>query len=180
MKKSLVLSLALSLLLLSACGPDTAVNDETSGESETSSKITDAAVTQGTYTVTLEGGETFELGGSIGDVTSLYGEPVNVMEAPNCIREGNDTVYVFDAYSIMTSPSADGGYFLAEFTLLSDGAAFDGGVTIGSTADEVDAAFGTQYEENFGVRTYSLEGASISVVFADDTVSAITISSTVE
>ncbi len=180
MKKSIILSLALSLLLFSACGPAASVNDETTGESETALGVTDTAITADTYTVTLEGGETFVLGGSIGDVVSLYGEPISVMEAPNCIREGNDTVYVFDAYSVMTSPSADGGYFLAEFTLLSDGAAFEGGVTIGSAKEDVDTVFGTQYEESFGVRTYSLDGANVSVVFADDVVSAITMTSTVE
>ncbi len=155
---------------------DTDTDEVTAHESNTETEPS-AVTAAETYSFTLDNGLSFKLGDTYGNVADTLGEPQDILEAPNCIREGNDTVYTFTDYSIMTSPDGDGNFFLAEFTLISDAVAFENGITIGSTSDDVDNAFGTEYIENFGVRTYSFPGANLSVVFDGDAVSAITVSS---
>ena len=179
-KLFLILTIALSLTAAS-CGETVAelpATDATDTVEVSDETVNVPAKVSETYTITLDSGLIFKLGDTYDYASANLGEPVDILEAPNCIREGNDTVYTYNGYSIMTSPDGNGGYFLADFTLLSDAVAFDNGITIGSTAADVDAAYGTDFLDSFGVRTYVLPGASVSIVFNDDTVSAITFSST--
>lgn len=180
MKKLLLIltAIALSAALFSCSDETTPSNETEPTDTEVITPETEQkAAPAETYSFTLDNGLNFKLGDSYDYAAAGLGDPIDVLEAPNCIREGNDTVYTFNGYSIMTSPDGDGGYFLASFTILSDAVAFDNGITIGSTSADVDTAFGTAYMESFGVRTYAFPGATLSVVFDGDTVGAVTLSS---
>ena len=182
MKKLILIALA-SILAFSfcSCTNDNAQNDESDTSSTVTETVEDSekteSVTAKTYTVTLDNGKTFVLGASATELVADLGDPINLMEAPSCIHEGNDMVYTYDAFSIMTSPDGNGDQYLAELSFLSDAVAFDNGVTIGSSVSDVEAAFGNDCTEQFGVRTYELDGATLSIVLDGDTVTGITVSS---
>ncbi len=191
MKKLLTLILALALIVtLSACngaddenGPTQGTSGESVNDSEeitddTTQSDTIADNTVDTYTLTLDNGVTVTIGGPADEFIALAGEPLDYMEAPSCIHEGFDKVYTFDGYSVTTSPSADGEQYIAEISLISDAVALENGLMIGSDSAVVEVAFGTNFEEQFGVRKYILAGAAVSIIFDGDIVTGITISST--
>ncbi len=192
MKKLIILLLSLTLSLTVSCGEVSPVNDDTKDTETTSAEaITTDAATEDTepadtvqvsqssvFTAVLDNGITVIIGGDAEELISALGDPADYMEAPSCIHEGFDKVYTYDGYSITTSPAADKTQYIAELSLLSDAVALEGGLMIGSGVSDVEAVFGTDFEEQFGVRKYTLDGAAASIILDGDTVSGITISST--
>ncbi|MBQ8249900.1 MAG: hypothetical protein IJY93_08530 [Clostridia bacterium] len=182
MKKIITLLLSLSLLTaLTACG-GTSDNSSDTGENagettaNTSSEETDK-ITSTTYEVKLSNGLTVTIGGNAEDFVNAAGEPLEYTEATSCIHEGYDKVYTFDGYSVTTSPDASGNQYVSNLTLLSDVVLFDNGLSIGSGAAELDALFGTEYEEQFGVRTYTLDAVTVAVIVDGDIVTSISVNS---
>ncbi len=198
MKKLIILTL--SLLLLTSCGTSPAgdttdVGNETSGQQSevassqpetttaadtTTADTTSAAKTAVTYDCRLDNGVTVTIGAKAGDVlealTAKLGKELDYMEAPSCVHPGSDKVYTFDGFSVTSSPDADGNEYIAELTFLSDSAAFENGVMIGSSEADVTAAFGKDFEEKFGVRKYSIDGVLLTITFTDGAVTAMSVS----
>ena len=186
MKKIITLLLSLNLLIFLASCAGTSDNSNDTGNStnettvDTSSDTTspeDIENTNTTYEITLNNGLTVVIGGDADAFVSAAGEPIDYMEAMSCIHEGYDKVYTFDGYSVTTSPDANGNQYVSDLTLLSDAVVFDNGLSIGSGAAELDELFGTEYEEQFGVRSYMLDGAKVSVIVDADIVTSISVSS---
>ncbi len=180
--------LALTLTLVSCDNPSEQNVD--SGNTDTTSKIESVSTEDSTDTtettsipdeipgctvLNLEGGITVTVGGT-DEILAQLGEPVSYMEAPSCVHEGYDKVYTFEGFCITTSPNADKTQYIAELSLISDTAAFEGGLTIGSDVSEVEDIFGTEFTEEFGVRKYILPGATASVIVDGDIVGGITVS----
>ncbi|MBQ2765569.1 MAG: hypothetical protein IJF48_01100 [Clostridia bacterium] len=193
MKKLIILLLSLTLIIsLAACNETDGGNDTTKDtSSETTEAPTDTTVNPPettvpdttasevslTYTLVFETGMTVTIGGPSEDFIASAGEPMDYMEAPSCIHEGYDKVYFYDWYSITTSPNANGEQYISEFSMLSDAVALkDSGLTVGSSAQAVEAVFGTDYDEQFGIRVYELDGATVSIQFVDGVISGFTVS----
>lgn len=190
MKRILILLLSVALIFtFASCTSESGVIEDTKSADST---VTDAVETEDTavreteaaaetpaesvYTITLDNGTEIGIGSYSEEAVTALGTPIDIMEASSCIHEGFDKVYTFDGFSITTSPDANGGQYLAEFTMLSDLVAFEGGLTVGSPAEELANVFGDTYEEQFGVRTYKLDSVNVSVLVDGDTVSGITVS----
>ena len=193
MKKFSLIFLSLTLTAaITACGEplqtdvtDSSINDSSDApvvsvdsDGEASVNDTSAPETISTYEIKLDNGVTVVIGGDAEALIASLGEPVDYMEAPSCIHEGFDKVYTYDGYSINTSPDANGKQYVAELALLSDAVALENGLMIGGTASDVEAAFGTDCEDQFGVRIYKLDGVTVSITIDADSVTAITLSST--
>ncbi len=181
--KAVILALALTL---ASCGEpadknvdsgaaDTAGNIESVGTEDTADSTTEKDGAEGYTVLTLEGGITVTVGGT-DEILAVLGEPVSYMEAPSCVHEGFDKVYTFDGFCITTSPDANKTQYIAELSLISDTAAFEGGLTIGSDVSAAEDIFGEKFTEEFGVRKYSLPGAVASVIVDGDVVGGITVS----
>ncbi len=183
MKKIITLLLSLSLLTsLTACGGTSDSGndtDEAAGET-TADNVSDIndKNTGTTYEISLSNGLTVIIGGNAEDFVNAAGEALEYSEAPSCIHDGYDKVYIFDGYSVTTSPDANGNQYVANLTLTSDVVLFDNGLSIGSGAAELDELFGTEYEEQFGIRTYTLDAATVAVIVDGDIVTSISVSST--
>lgn len=187
MKKLILKTVILALTLaLASCGEpannnvdsgtaDTAGNIESVGTEDTADTTAAPDEIPGCTILTLEGGITVTVGGS-DEILGELGEPVSYMEAPSCVHDGFDKVYTFDGFCITTSPDANKTQYVAELSLISDTAAFEGGLTIGSDVSEVEDIFGTEFTEEFGVRKYILPGATASVIVDGDVVGGITVS----
>lgn len=154
---------------------DTAPGDDTTepvGDT-TEPPVSDVGYT--TYTVKLDNGLTIVVGGDAGWISAE--DAIDYMEAPNCIYDGFDKVYTFDGYSINTSPDKNGGEYITELAILSDMVAFEDGLTIGSDLSAIEAEFGTNFTEQFGVRTYKLGSITAQVIIdGDGIVTGITLS----
>lgn len=185
---TLLLSAALVLTFASCSNQKGEVNDINAVVTDPVETVeTEATVTDETeptvelpdikvYSITLDNGTVISVGSYSDESVTSLGTPIDTMEAPSCIHEGFDRVYTFDGFSITTSPDKNGGQYLAEFTLLSDLVAFESGLAVGSPTAMLADTFGDTYEEQFGVRTYKLDGANVSVLVDGDIVSGITVS----
>ncbi len=132
------------------------------------------------YECKLDNGVNITLGSNADEavkaLTDALGEALDFMEAPSCVHPGNDKVYTFEGFTVTTSPDANGDEYVAELSFLSDSVGFDNGIMIGSSESDVTASFGSEFEESFGVRKYSLDGATLTIIFSDDAVSAMSVS----
>ncbi|MBE6569660.1 MAG: hypothetical protein E7658_05530 [Ruminococcaceae bacterium] len=188
MKKILSMLLISGMLcLMNACGTtDTPENETTANDTAAVSETNTAenAETEAPedtadpiyYTVALDNGHVFEMGAIADDTVASLGEPQSKAEAPSCVHEGNDVLYTYSGFTLTTSPDADGNNRIQEIALTSDAVSLTNGLSIGSDKAAVEAAFGTDYSDEFGVLTFSLEGANVSVVLdADECVSGLVI-----
>lgn len=184
MKKTIfTLLLATVMCVTVSCGTDETADtgaaadvQETVPETadESASAILDVVETG--YIVELDDGTTFVMGALADDTVAALGEPVSLSEAPSCVHEGMDKLYNFGSYTLTTSPDADGKARIQEISLTSDAIALADGLSIGSDKAAVEAAFGTEYTDSFGVLKFSLDGAEVSVILdGDECVSGLTI-----
>lgn len=180
MKKTIfTLLLAAVMCTAVSCGADeTADTDAAAAVQETAAELASAIadVVETGYIVELDDGTTFVMGALADDTVAALGEPVSLTEAPSCVHEGMDKLYNFGSYTLTTSPDADGKARIQEISLTSDAVSLADGLSIGSDKAAVEASFGTEYTDNFGVMQFSLDGADVSVVLdSDDCVSGLTI-----
>ena len=184
MKKTIFsLLLAAVMCMTVSCGADetddtTASPDVPETTADTADELAAAIfdVVETGYIVELDDGTTFVMGALADDTIAALGEPVSVTEAPSCVHEGMDKLCNFGSYTLTTSPDADGNARIQEISLTSDAVALADGLSIGSDKAAVEASFGSEYTDNFGVMQFSLDGADVSVVLdGDDCVSGLTI-----
>ena len=167
----------------STSGADTTSTEETTSADTVSEETTAPAVTSAAYDCELDNGFIVSIGAPVGttidDMTSKLGQH-DYMEAVSCVHPGYDKVYTFDGFTVSTSPAADGTEYITELTLISDEVSLANGVMIGSPKDDVNAAFGDDFEEKFGVRNYDISGVKLSIIFTDDLVSSLSFSDPIE
>lgn len=102
---------------------------------------------------------------------AYLGEPANYFEAESCAFDGLDKTYTYDGVEIVTYPDGDVDR-VSYVRILSDAVSTPEGITIGSTPEEVAAAYGddsgTQYNYEDGDCLFSVlfrDGAAISVEY---------------
>lgn len=164
-------------------GDETTSAPETTAAQETTSPDTSDPAEASAYACELDNGFTVTIGAPVGttidDITAKLGQR-DYMEAVSCVHPGYDKVYTFDGFTVSTSPAADGTEYITELTLISDEVSLANGVMIGSPKDDVNSAFGDNFEEKFGVRNYDLSGVKLSIIFTDDLVSSLSFSKPIE
>jgi hypothetical protein len=103
---------------------------------------------------------------------ATLGEPKDRYSSPSCAFKGDDTVYVYDGYQLTTFVS-DGVEKFTGFYLLDKSVSTKEGIHIGSSFDEMVAAYGNEYTESYGAYTYSRGLTDLSFVIVDKTVTSI-------
>ena len=90
---------------------------------------------------------------------SVLGEPDNVDMADSCLFDGYDKTYHYSFGEIFTFPSASAGVnIIDEIYIMGSGCTLKGGVDIGSTRAEVEAAYGkAYYEDGADMIVYNVE-----------------------
>lgn len=93
-------------------------------------------------------------------------------EAPNCAFGGQNMLYSFSGFEVETYEKDGLTYFYGVY-FLDDSIATEKGITIGSTKDEVLAAYGQASEAKEGSLTYKGGGYSRIFFLRDDRVTRI-------
>ena len=177
MKKTAIL-LLLAALLVSCSGGEA----KTTADTQAAAEVQAAETTGSTaavkaeygndgYVCVLDNGVQIRLGAPADDVIPTLGEPTDYMEAPSCVFDGMDKIYTFDnAYSLYVVHGADGREYIHEFNVISDAVAMvvgDTALTIGSSVDDLIAAFGEPEDESYGVYNYNVPGGKVTAVTMD-------------
>lgn len=94
------------------------------------------------------------------------GEPDSYFEAASCAFDGLDKTYTYSDMELITYPDGDKDY-ISSIRILSDAVSTPEGITIGSTPEEVEAAYGEDYEDLGTQFSYENGDARLSVLFED-------------
>jgi len=100
------------------------------------------------------------------------GEADSYFEAASCAFDGLDKTYTYSDVEIITYPDGDADY-ISSIRLLSSAAATPEGVTIGSSRDEVEAAYGEDCEVFGEQYTYEDGDTQLNILFQDDAVISV-------
>lgn len=182
MKKILALILILTLFFCVSCSvepnnadesidrqlPDNTVSEQPDENEENSApdNIAPDNIAENTadtsYTCVFADGRQITLGEKADSFLASFGDYTDVMEAPSCIHEGFDRVYAFDGFTVTTSPDGSGFDYVVEVALTGWECVLENGIHVGSTMAGVEAVYGTEYEDMFGLIKYSLGSTEAS------------------
>lgn len=84
---------------------------------------------------------TVTLDADINTVSGKLGETVSYYESVSCAFNGIDKIYTYQHFEIQTYPNADGIDRISVIVLFDDLYETEEGITIGSSAEEVEAAY---------------------------------------
>lgn len=105
-------------------------------------------------------------------IIAKLGTPKDTYSSPSCAFEGDDTVYDYGSYQITTFVTEGVEKFTGVY-LIDETISTKEGLHIGSSMDEMVAAYGDNYVESYGSYTYSLGATDLSVVITDKVVTSI-------
>lgn len=97
---------------------------------------------------------------------AYLGDPANYFEAESCAFEGLDKTYTYDAVEIITYPDEDVDR-ISTVRILTNAVSTPEGITIGSTPEDVTAAYGEEYDAIGQQYTYEDGDCLLSILFQD-------------
>ena len=118
-------------------------------------------------------GVTIPMNAPADPIIEALGEPVNLFSAPSCAYEGEDKVYTYNSI-VVRSYTMDGVDYIASVELKDDTVSTAEGIRIGSTEDDVRAAYGEDGTPGTAGIEYTMGDRFISFIFENGQVTAIT------
>lgn len=115
----------------------------------------------------------------VAPVIDKLGESLHYFEAESCAFKGLDKTYTYSGFEISTYPLDEKDYISA-IDIMDDSVNTPEGIYLGSTVDDMVAAYGDDYKESSGAYTYSKDDSKIQFIVAEDEIVAITYLADVE
>lgn len=100
------------------------------------------------------------------------GEPTAYEESNSCYYQGLDKDYTYPGFKLRTYP-VDGVDYVLNICFTDDTIATPEGIMLGSTRDEVIAAYGSSFTEKNGSTVYTIDKSELRFRFSDNGVIAI-------
>lgn len=174
-----MIMLALVILLIfgsAACAADTNETDPINPEQTTSAPDESQETTQpqqpdNIFALKYQG-VNIELWAEAEPVIAALGDSLSYFEAESCAFEGLDKIYTYSSIELSTVP-LDGIDHISLIVLLDDTVATNEGIRIGSSVDDVVAAYGDDYNVQGQSYTYIHGETMLMFIFEDDVVAAI-------
>lgn len=140
------LALVFILILLTACGEKSGDKDGT-GDAPIGINEKDL--------VFAISDKEFLLNSDVEPLLEVLGQDFMLSEAPSCLYEGNDKTFEYEGIAIYTYPM-DGKDLIDEIMLTDKQYKTNRGISVGSTMEELTAAYGEDYIEEGNMITYRL------------------------
>ena len=115
------------------------------------------------------------LGQNMAEILNAIGEPLGVHETPSCAFDGFDRIFMFPGVQFHTFPDGDDD-FLQIISIWDDSVTTCEGVFLGSGWEDVLAAYGTDYSQDFSIFTFERGGTTLSFFVESDVVVEISYS----
>jgi hypothetical protein len=112
-------------------------------------------------------------------VVEALGDPLDYFESESCAFKGLDKVYYYSGFELTTYPLDDVDY-ISTIDFKDDTVSTKEGIFIGSSLDDVKAAYGEDYKEENGFYTYTKGDSTLTFIMENDAVTAITYTAIVE
>lgn len=97
---------------------------------------------------------------------AFLGEPDSYFEAASCAFDGLDKTYTYTGVEMITYPDGERDY-ISSVRILDSNVSTPEGITIGSTQEDVAAAYGEDFQELGEQYVYEDGDARLSVLFED-------------
>jgi len=107
-------------------------------------------------------GVKLEMGAAPAPALEALGEPNTTLECPSCALKAKDVDYTYNGFKLTVTYPEEGGDYITGVKLLDDTYTIPGGVTIGSTLEDITAAYGTDYEETNGFYKYTQDLSTLT------------------
>jgi len=112
-------------------------------------------------------------------IVEKLGKPANYFEAASCAFQGLDKVYTYNGFEIGTYPRGHKD-FISTVTFLDDTVETDQGIAVGSTLDEVKAAYGKKFTNKGTSYEYRKGDTRLTFIIENGSVAQITYGAVVE
>ena len=163
-KKLIWYTLAISCMLLVACGKKT--DDVKVIEGNGNSEVTTTTQTEAEGYVFSYKGTDIPVDADAAPIIENLGEPKSYFESPSCAAQGIGKLYSYGDFEIETYPDGDTDRVL--YVLLkSDAVQTAEGANLASTRDDVIAAYGEPTEEKSGAMIYQKGDMKLKFLFND-------------
>lgn len=136
--------------------------------SEQAEPVAEGSVSAGDYAVTI-GGLMIPIGDDMRNYVGLLGEPDAYSAASSCTEDGDDKVYTYGGTTIYTYIT--NGADIISLIEITGGDYLSSGIHIGSTKEEVIAAYGSAYIEEGTELLYEMGSKTIGLQMTDNKVS---------
>jgi len=105
-------------------------------------------------------------------ILEALGEPMHYFEAPSCAFEGMDKIYSYSGFEFTTYTKNNKDY-IASLFFLDDTVTTREGITLNATLDDIVAAYGSDYEQNFNEYSYSDGNCVLSFILENGKVVSV-------
>lgn len=130
--------------------------------------VAEGSVSEGDFAVLVKG-TAIPLGGDMRNYVGLLGDPDDFASAKSCTEAGEDKVYTYGGAVIYTYIT--NGADIISLIEVTGGEALPSGIHIGSTKDEVIAAYGSNYTEDGTELLYQIGNKTIGLQMTNEKVS---------
>ena len=165
MKKFITMLMLAGVLCLTACGSKEKVI-EGEGQTAQSGEEGQAGGSGKGYTFSANG-ITIGMDVDAAPILEKLGDPASYFEAASCAFEGLDKMYTYSGFEVDTYPAAEDKDCVSAVILKDDSVSTPEGVTIGSTPEDVTAAYGEEYDTIGQQYAYEDGDCLLSVLFQD-------------
>lgn len=112
-------------------------------------------------------------------ILEQLGEAASYFESPSCAFEGLiDKTYTYEHFRIETYPDGETDR-VSSVIFLDDIAETPEGIGIGMTKEDMEKAYGTEYEEKDGMVVYTKDGKHLSFLVRDGKIESVQYNSSV-
>ena len=152
---------------------------EQSSEAETEAETETEAQIQHSGYVFRSGDVVMGMNEDVAPVLEALGESLSYAESQSCAFQGLDKIYTYGGFDIYTYPVEDKDYINSIY-FTDDTVSTPEGIRIGSTEEDMVAAYGEDYTEEFGVYTYTKEKSMLSFIVTDGIIESVEYTAIVE
>lgn len=173
-KKLIPVWLTVLTTLLCACGSGTggASVSGSHAEAQTAVSPESAAPAANSRYVFSYQGLALPMNAELAPLLETLGEPERYFEAASCAFDGLDKTYAYPGFELVTYP-LDGTDYISDIYLLDNSVATPEGITVGSTLEQVIAAYGQDWEEDLGLYSYTDGDAKLCFLVENDAVISV-------
>ena len=140
---------------------------ETTAEASESAK--EAEITGFTF---VAGDTVIAMNADAAPILEGLGEWENYAETTSCAFKGLDKTYSYPGFDLYTYP-LNGKDKVNSVYFVDDTVSTPEGIHIGSTKEEMEAAYGTDYEEEFGAYTYTKDQSRLQFLVTDGVIDSV-------
>lgn len=105
-------------------------------------------------------------------IVAALGKADNYFESPSCAFQGIDKTYTYSNFELYTYPKNKVDY-VSSIYILDGSVSTKEGIRLGSTTEEMIAAYGNDYKEELGAYTYTKDKSTLTFIVDNGTVSSI-------